>query len=197
MFRSLIILLILSFVSATTITAAQARMADEKTPVSYKIYVEVGYQLGVRSTFREIYGNTIEFGGAVTRSVTERISVGLQGSYLSMESDNLPLTYRNKMIAPFGMAKMGYIFNWDVHFMLGFGLNFRQIEAVGDEVTVTQKDYGTSWIVGFTGERELGSSFLVGMKTQINYITDPEPERGDFGNTGGFSFILRLGYRIR
>jgi hypothetical protein len=184
-----------------SVSTAQDRLEIAQT--KNKVIARGGYFVPYRSEFKDIYGS--QFNGALQyeRLVSERIYLGLAAGFVILKKSDFILKYRNISVTPYVNFCFSKYKKASFFACAGIGLNFRRVSGdfyfydtdgipLGKE-NVGQNDFGPSISLGLALEQMISASFFIIPKIDYNYIFDPHPERGDFGNTGGFNFTIGVG----
>lgn len=199
--ESLILLFLLITILIIGPLTAQAQ--QEYPQPENKIVARGGYFLPYRGEFKDIYGS--QFNGVLQyeRSISERVSIGLEASLIILKKSDFILKYRNISATPFANFCFFESNRSSFFASLGIGLNFRRVsgdfyysspedQPIGVKNT-GQNDFGPSMVLGIAWEEMISSRIFIIPKVNYDYIFDPHPELGDFGNTGGFNFTIGAG----
>ena len=108
-----------------------------------------------------------------------------------MDKGNLYLKYRSFYFGPMVTYLLHEGARHSIYSQLGVGLNYRKIHAYGN--AYKQKDFGPSLNLGVGADYTVAGPVFVGAKVIFDYIYDANPDQGDFGNTGGFNFLINAG----
>ncbi|MBU8932531.1 MAG: hypothetical protein KOO62_00850 [candidate division Zixibacteria bacterium] len=189
--RVLVLAICLLIVSIGLIpaTVSSEAIADQRES-NYKVWVQGGFFTPARGKMRSIYGDALSVAGGAEIRISGRLSVGAYGGYLELDKGDIPLKYRNIYVVPTVTFSLLENERLNLYSQLGVGLNFREIQF---KWLYEQRDFGLSGNMAVGVDYLLSGPFILGARTTFDFIYDPDPTLGDFGNTGGFNFQIRGG----
>lgn len=169
-----------------------------------RIWFEPSMMMPSDNGFDEFYGNS--FAGHIRFEFRagNRLWTGFRLGYIVNRSRfTKDLRFRDCSLGYFGRFDLKP--SWDHTSILaggGVGMDYRKVSytpsranyyAQANKGTLAQSNYDLSIMVEIAVTQELSRGLLVAIQTEYNYFPFGDPERGDFGNTGGLSIGGSLG----
>jgi hypothetical protein len=168
------------------------------------VYFKSGLLIPYKSKFRQYHGERYKLSVTYMKYMESNFILGLDLGYLIPTEGVEDLKYSNI----YGAIKFYY---WPVikdndYFIFanfGLGFNFRKISHeyiyenyIGRDIkrVTSFNDFGPSVVVGLGYIQFLSHNIFFGLELEYDYIYDPHPSRGDFGNTGGIHISLIPGF---
>jgi hypothetical protein len=179
---------------AVAMSTAQGQPGDHETDKVWKATASVAYFTPLRGSFQDIYGDGIIPRFTLERSLTLKLSLGIRAEHVSLKDSDLGLEYRNLALMPSIKYLWLHKGGNQLSFALGLGFNFRRVTASFLwEGSKDQTDLGESLFGSIMYDRRLSGQIIARASATLDFIYDPHPSRGDFGNTGGLSFAVGSG----
>lgn len=162
-----------------------------RNETSLKVTGNAGFFIPARSNMEKLYGTSINTLGSIQYRLCCKFYVGAFAGYIEMDKGNLYLKYRNIYFGPMATYIIQEGERHSLYAQMGIGLNYRKIHAYTE--AYRQSDFGLSLNLGLGTDYTIAGPVFVGGKVIFDYIYDAHPDQGDFGNTGGFNFLVNAG----
>ena len=201
--RNRFLILLFLLLTLVIIEPLTAQAQQENLQLENKIIARGGYFIPYRGHFKDIYGS--QFNGVLQyeRSISDRVSLGLEAGFIILTKSDFILKYRDISFTPLANFCFYRYSRSSCFASAGIGLNFRRVsgdfdfrspanEPLGVE-NIGQNDFGPSIVLGMAWEEMISSRVFIIPKINYDYIFDPHPDLGDFGNTGGFNYTIGVG----
>jgi len=183
-----IMLLIILLLSPLTSNAQNFTPRNETT---FKVTGNAGFFIPARSNMEKLYGTSINTLGSIQYRLCCKYYVGLFAGYIELDKGELYLKYRNIYFGPMFSYVIQEGERHSIYGQLGIGFNYRLIHAYTK--AYKQKDFAPSLNLGLGTDYTIAGPVFVGGKVIFDYVYDADPDQGDFGNTGGFNFMVNAG----
>jgi len=180
-------------------------LAEQDTNWNKRFWLEFSYQVPANDGFREFYGESFAGAGRYEFEFKDRLWLGFRlGFDPNTFEFNDKLKFKDYFLS--GIARYDLTPGWEYGSVLagaGLQLDYRRISMTlpyqrydasppGD-TTVAQDGLDPSLLLDCAFTYNLSQSWLIALQLNYNYFPFGEPERGDFGNTGGLSISGALG----
>ncbi len=185
---TIIALVLILFLIPITSNASEISPRNE---TSFKVTVGGGLFTPVRTKMSKLYGTSINSSGSIDYRISSRFYLGVFGGYIELEKGDLYLKYRSFYFGPMATYLIKEGERHSIFGQLGIGFNIRKIHAYTK--AYKQKDTSPSFNLGLGADYNIFGPIIIGGKVAFDYIYDSNPTQGDFGNTGGFNFLINAG----
>ena len=162
-----------------------------RSETSLKISANGGFFTPIRSNMGKLYGTSLTAGGSIEYRISSKFYLGVFGGYIKLDKGDLYIKYRNIYFGPMASYLIREGVRHSIYGQLGIGFNVRKIHAYSE--AYIQKDMGPSLNLALGADYIIVGPVFIGGKVAFDYIYDSNPDQGDFGNTGGFNFLINLG----
>jgi hypothetical protein len=171
-----------------------------------RVDLEFGYFTARRETFRQLYGSDLSYAVSVQRSIIGRFDLSLRAEYIPLAENGPTLKYRVGSLTPMLLYALPRQAGLQPVIGAGLGLTKRRVLAtaiavdeLGDpqgEVTVIQTEWNVCIVTTAGLDIDVSERLILGARTYFDYFPSGDPTAGDFGDTGGFHFVGRLGFKL-
>jgi opacity protein-like surface antigen len=174
--------------------------AQELDDFQNAVTVRGGYFTAARAGFQDLYGD--QFNGLIQydQYMSEKYGFGVDAGFVILKRSDFPIKYRNFYFSPHALYRFVRSSGFNLYGSAGLGLNFRRISidfVFTDEFgnpqgsdTYNQNDFGPSVNLGLGAEIMVSPQVFISPRVMFDFIYDSSPDKGDFGNTGGFNFTV-------
>ena len=171
-----------------------------------QIAAEVGYFTGRRQAFRELYGGNTNFALSIQRPISKRFDLSLRAEYVRLDKNEPDLKYWTGSATPMLLYYLPRKAGFLPVLGAGVGLSHRRVIVTAvctDEngiptggTTATQKSWNVCGIATVGLDLPVSERILLGIRSYFDYYPYGDPTVGKLGDTGGFRFVARLGFKI-
>ena len=183
----IILIIVLLLIPVTS----NAQKFTPRSETSFKVTANAGFFIPARSNMERLYGTSINTLGSIQYRLCCKFYVGAFAGYIEMDKGELYLKYRDIYFGPMATYIIQEGERHSLYAQMGIGLNYRKIHAYTN--AYRQNDFGPSLNLGLGTDYTVAGPIFVGGKVIFDYTYDAEADQGDFGNTGGFNFLVNAG----
>ena len=177
---------------------------DQRRPS--RLDFEIGYFTARRQMFRELYGSFLNYAVSYQRPIAGRFDLSLRAEFIRLAENGPALKYWVGSLTPMLFYPLPRQAGLQPVIGAGLGLSHRRVivtavavDAFGEpygEITATQKAWEVCAVATFGLDVDVSERLVLGAHTYFDYFPSGDPTVGDFGDTGGFHFVGRLGFKL-
>lgn len=170
-----------------------------------RIWVEPSFTIPSNDSFRDFYGDAFEGSLRFEYGMSRRIWTGLRSGFSTNESEHLnDLRFRDYFIG--AISRYDLTPQWQEGSVLagvGVQIDYRKVLLTADnpsadpdspsDTTLVQSGTDLSLLLDCAVTYRLSARLLMAIQVNYNYFPLGNPDRGDFGNTGGLAVGGSLG----
>ena len=184
---------------------AESTLTGTNKP-SNRIDLEFGYFTCRRQTFREIYGSYLDYGLNFQHRINSRWSWTLRTEFIRLHEKESIVKYWSLSETPMLIYTLSDRKTLVPIVGGGIGLTLRNVVLTFEEpqyyeggssgTIATQREL-SAVLVTMTGfDLHVSQSVILGGRFYFDYHPLGDASTGDFGDTGGYHFTLRLGRKF-
>lgn len=174
--------------------------------LSYKktITFEGRYFKARRSSFSDLYGDTYTLSIDFEKRYSNKHGMGYRLNFTRPASDLLEINLYNISIAPYITYTVSEKQNPRIFVGSGIGISYHRLNAnivrrdpSGQDLgilSISQNKISMFFIISQGIDFKASKNTILGFRLYYDYHMSGDPTRGDFGDTGGFHLMGRLGF---
>lgn len=186
------------------LTSAQEKPQTNDILFQRMLYIEGGYFTARRGDFRELYNSKITPAISLEFRKNRKFGYGVRLNFNYFDQDEAGLKIINLAAVPF----INYSFNWfkNPRFVIGLGngISYRRItisnltSEVGAplDLSISETEFSLLGLAMTGFDIAVSGRTALGFRVYFDYFYTGDPKLGDLGDTGGFHFMGRIGYRL-
>ncbi len=172
----------------------------------WEISIGGGYFSPTREGFRENYGSNLKYQIGIAGKISQLTSLAIDLSYTRLSKSKYPVRYSEisavpsirvlwpKSLSPYLGGGLGfYRSSIDIKYMHYYSSEDDYYGRIEDKKFI-ETGFGFELYSGFRGT--IGSSMFWGLELRYSHTFLGDPDRGEFGDIGGFYLLLKLGWLL-